>query len=159
VFYVYDRGSQILISIDGGASFKPSIMGLPKLEGWQQAQLVATPGRVRDLWLAGPSGLFHSDGPDAKMVQVKGVDAAWLVCLGKAAPDTAYPAVYLWGKIRGVEGVFRSDDAGGKWTRINDDRHRYGSLGAMAADPLEYGTVYLAPGGRGVIMGRFAKGS
>ena len=39
-------------------------------------------------------------------------------------------------------------DAGASWQRINDDRHRYGRLNALAADPLEFGVVYLAPEGR-----------
>jgi hypothetical protein len=61
---------------------------------------------------------------------------------------------YLWGKVKGEEGIFRSDDLGQSFVRINDDAHRYGGLSAMAADPLEYGTVYIAPHGRGVIVGK-----
>ncbi|MBW8840913.1 MAG: hypothetical protein JF608_03710 [Sphingomonadales bacterium] len=156
VFYTYDRVASILISVDGGTAFKPVISGLPKLEGWQGAQLVATPGKMRDLWLAGPWGLFHSAGPDTNMAQIKGVTEAWLVCLGKSAADGGYPAVYLWGKVRGIEGVWRSDDIGGTWARINDDAHRFGALRTIAADPLEYGTVYLGTSGRGVIVGKVA---
>jgi photosystem II stability/assembly factor-like uncharacterized protein len=156
VFYVYDRIASILISVDGGATFKPVIAGLPKLEGWQSAQLIATPGKARDLWLAGPWGLLHSGGPDAKMASVKSVTEAWLVCLGKSAAEGGYPAVFLWGKVKGAEGIWRSDDTGSSWVRINDDEHRFGALRAMAADPLEYGTIYLGPSGRGVIVGKIA---
>jgi photosystem II stability/assembly factor-like uncharacterized protein len=156
VFYTYDRAASILISVDGGATFKPVISGLPKLEGWQGAKLVATPGKMRDLWLAGPWGLFHSTGPDSNMAQIKGVTEAWLVCLGKSATDGDYPAVYLWGKVKGVEGLWRSDDTGGTWARINDDAHRYGALRTITADQLEYGTVYLGTSGRGVIVGKIA---
>lgn len=156
VFYTYDRGAGVLISIDGGATFKPVISGLPKLEGWQGAKLVATPGKMRDLWLAGPWGLFHSAGPDTNMTQIKGVTEAWLVCLGKSATDGGYPAVYLWGKVKCVEGLWRSDDIGGTWTRINDDAHRYGALRTITADQFEYGTVYLGTSGRGVIVGKIA---
>ena len=53
-----------------------------------------------------------------------------------------------------VEGLFRSDDAGASFARIDDDSHRYGLLLSLTADPLQYGTVYVAPHGRGVIVGK-----
>lgn len=153
VFYVHDRtGQQVLISTDSGASFRPVAKGLPKVEGWQSAHMVATPGRVRDLWLALPDGLYHSPEEKTAFKPVTGVDEAWLVSLGKAAKD--YPAIYLYGRVKGQEGLWRSDDGGIHWVRINDDAHRYGRILVMAADPLEYGTVYIGPPGRGVIVGR-----
>lgn len=158
VFYLYDRKASILISVDGGASFQTVANGVPKTEGWQGAQLAAAPGRPRDLWLAGPWGLLHGDGPDKPIKQIKDVNEGWLVSLGKGAPGAAYPlAVYLYGKVKGVEGIWRSDDAGANWVRINLDTQRYGALRAMAADSLEYGTVYIGPHGRGIVMGKFAR--
>lgn len=158
-FYVHDRANgRILVSIDGGASFAPGITGLPKLATWQSAQLVCAPGRARDLWLALPEGLMHFPGLDARARTLPGVVEPWRVALGKAAEGAAEHAVYVWGRVLvhgdPVEGLFRSVDAGSTWQRINDDRHRYGRLNAMAADPLEFGVVYLAPEGRGVVMGK-----
>ncbi len=160
VFYVHDRANgRILVSTDGGASFQPGVTGLPKLENWRTAQLVCAPGQPRDLWLALPDGLLHLPGVDSRPQGVRGVVEPWRVALGKAAEGAAYHAIYVWGRVRvdgndGTEGLFRSIDAGASWQRINDDRHRYGRLNALAADPLEFGVVYLAPEGRGVIMGR-----
>jgi hypothetical protein len=73
------------------------------------------------------------------------------VSFGKAAPGQSHPAVFLHGIMDGTEGVFRSDDAGATWVRINDDSHRYGYLTAMAGDPRTYGLVYLGTGGRGIL--------
>lgn len=159
VFYVYDRTSgQILISVDGGASFKPSIVGLPVLNPWQSAQLVSAPGRLRDLWLAVPDGLVYLAGPDKRGRTIKGVAEPWLIALGKAAPGAGYHSVYVWGKVivNGTltEGLFRSDDVGANFKRINDDRHRFGRLQSLAADPLEHGVIYLAAQGRGIVVGR-----
>jgi hypothetical protein len=157
VFYVYDKStSTILASIDGGASFSTAVMGLPQIAGWQYAQLAVVPGRVRDLWLAGPFGLLHSAGPGKPMTNLKGVDEAWLVGFGKAAPNQSYPAVFLWGKVKGKEGFWRSDDQAATWVRINDDRHQFGSLRGLSGDPEEFGTVYIAPHGRGVLVGKIA---
>ncbi|MER7476382.1 hypothetical protein ABTX60_01805 [Streptomyces sp. NPDC126510] len=48
----------------------------------------------------------------------------------------------------------RSDDAAKTWTRINDDRHRWGWTGAaITGDPRVYGRVYIATNGRGVQYG------
>lgn len=159
VFYVHDRASgRVLVSVDGGASFQPGVTGLPKLETWQTAQLICAPGRARDLWLALPDGLVHVPGIDARAKTMPGVVEPWRVAVGKAAEGASYHAVYVWGRVLvngdPVEGLFRSIDGGASWQRINDDRHRYGRLNAMAADPLEFGVVYVAPEGRGVIIGK-----
>jgi hypothetical protein len=84
-----------------------------------------------------------------------------MMALGRGKPGAAYRhSLYLWGQVRPgregapVEGVFRSDDGGASFQRINDDAHRYGRLLSMAADPRHHGIVYLAPHGRGVVMGR-----
>nr|BFE72596.1 hypothetical protein GCM10020092_058970 [Actinoplanes digitatis] len=74
------------------------------------------------------------------------------VAFGKAAPGAAYPAVFLVGTAGGVAGVFRSDDGGASWVRINDDAHQYGNAGdALAGDPRVYGRVYLGTNGRGIL--------
>jgi len=48
----------------------------------------------------------------------------------------------------GVWGVFRSDNAGGSWRRINDDRHQFGGIRPIAADQNIAGRLYIG-GGRG----------
>ena len=164
VFYVLDRDAgQVLVSVDGGLSFKPGVTGLGKVAGWQSAQLVCAPGAVRDLWVALPNALLHLSGVDKPAVTIRNVLEPWLVTLGKAAPSADYPSVYVWGKLavadKEVEGLFRSDDMGRSFQRIDDDRHRFGRLLSITADPLEYGTVYLAPHGRGVVVGRPRQGA
>lgn len=159
VFYVHDRATgRILVSVDGGASFQPAITGIPVPESWQHSQLICAPGAARDLWLALGDLLLHFPGADQPTQTIKGVAEPWMIALGKAAPNASYHSLYLWGKVRQgdavVEGLFRSTDTGASFTRINDDQHRYGYLLSMTADPLEYGTVYLAAHGRGVLVGK-----
>jgi hypothetical protein len=159
VFYVLDReAGQILVSVDGGLSFRPGITGLTKLASWQSSQLVCAPGNVRDLWVALHDVLLHLPGVDKPAITIRNVLEPWKIALGKGAPGAEYHSVYVWGKLNvdgsPVEGLFRSDDAGQSFKRIDDDKHRYGLLLSMTADPLEHGTVYLAPHGRGVVVGR-----
>lgn len=155
VFYVHDRaGGQILISVDGGKSFKPVMKGIPPVPSYQGSQLLAVPGRMRDLWLASPSGLYHSADPRKPLEALKTVDEAWNVGVGKSAPGKTYPAVYLSGKVKGQGGIWRSDDEGLTWERINDDVHRFGDGGTLTGDPTEYGTVYVARAAGGIIVGK-----
>ena len=159
VFYVHDRANgQVLISVDAGVSFAPCITGIPPIAADQAAQLICATGAIRDLWLALPSGLLHFPGVDQPMKTLKAVIEPWLVALGKGAPGAGVDSLYVWGKVRiGAtvsEGLFRSDDGGASFARINDDGHRYGYLLSMAGDPLEYGTVYVAAHGRGVLVGK-----
>jgi hypothetical protein len=80
------------------------------------------------------------------------VDQADNIGFGKAAPGQSYMALYAVAQIGGVRGVFRSDDAGASWVRINDDQHQYGNIGgAITGDPRIYGRVYLGTNGRGVL--------
>jgi hypothetical protein len=160
VFHVLDRErGQVLTSSDGGRRFAVALTGLPRLAEPQWAQLVSAPGTARELWLVLHDRLLHVPGAGQAPRRIEAVDEAWMMALGRGATSGAYRhSLYLWGRVRQgkaapVEGLFRSDDGGASFVRINDDAHRYGLLLSMAADPREHGTVYLAPHGRGVVVG------
>jgi hypothetical protein len=80
------------------------------------------------------------------------VQGASAVALGKPAPGSSYSAaVYVVGTINGVWGVWRSDDAGASWTRINDDATRFAGIGVIAADQNVFGRLYVSGNGRGIL--------
>jgi photosystem II stability/assembly factor-like uncharacterized protein len=137
-------------SDDGGATFRAMESELP---GGAQG-IKAVPGHSGHLWLAaGNDGLWRSADGGAKFHQASSIGAAYQVGFGKPAAGKRYPAVFLWGRIDGVEGIYRSDDAGKAWSRINDDRHRFGAINDLTGDPRAFGRVYLGTSGRGVIVG------
>jgi len=157
IFYVFDLVGNIHISIDGGATFNPIVAGLKKVETWERAKLSVVPGRVRDLWLVAPYGLLHSPDNQTPMTNFPHVNAAWAIGFGAPRVPGAYPAVYLWGRVDKQEGLWRSDDEGLSWIRINDDAHRFGGIDNIAGDWHEPGVVYIAPGARGLLVGRPSK--
>jgi hypothetical protein len=93
-----------------------------------------------------------TDGGDS-FKAVDGVDDAGLVGFGKAAPGQAHPAVFVWGKVGGVEGLFRSDDVGKTWIKLHDNRWGFAELRALSGDPNRFGRVYLGVHGRGILYG------
>ncbi|MET0238093.1 MAG: xyloglucanase [Kibdelosporangium sp.] len=148
-FYGF-AGGRFYVSADGGASFTASAAtGLPA-----SANFKAVAGREGDIWLAGGAGLWHSTDSGATFTRLANVQESDNVGFGKAAPGKNYPAVYTIARIGNGRGVFRSDDAGATWLRINDDKHQYGNIGdAITGDPRVYGRVYLGTNGRGVVVG------
>jgi photosystem II stability/assembly factor-like uncharacterized protein len=143
-------GGRFYLSTDGGATFAATAAtGLPA----GTPKFKAVPGREGDVWLAGGSnGLLHSTDSGATFTKVPSVGSAANIGFGKAAPGQSYQALYLIGTVDGVDGVFRSDNAGASWVRVNDDQHRYGNAGeAITGDPRVYGRVYLGTNGRGVL--------
>jgi photosystem II stability/assembly factor-like uncharacterized protein len=160
LFYACDAPSgRVLVSTNGAVSFAPTAAVLPAAEnpgGWggPGTVLSATLGLEGDLWLAfRPNGLYHSANAGATFTKLDNVQEAYSLGFGKAAPGKKFPALFLAGKMNNLQALFRSDDAGASWVRINDDQHQYGSIGSVTGDPRIYGRVYFATGGRGVIYG------
>jgi len=149
-FYGF-AGGKFYVSVDGGATFTASAAsGLPT-----SGHFKTVAGHDGDVWLAGGLGLWHSTNSGTSFTKLANVQEADNVGFGKAAPGKTYPALYVIARIGDVRGVFRSDDTGTTWTRINDDKHQYGNIGeALTGDPRVYGRVYLGTNGRGVVVGQ-----
>jgi len=144
-------------SVDRGATFAAAtVTGLPASGS---VRFRAVPGYEGHVWLAGGSaenayGLWFSRDSGASFLQLANVEQADTIGFGKAAPHRRYPALYTSARIDGERGIFRSDDLGRHWVRINDDRHQYAWTGqVITGDPRVYGRVYLGTNGRGVIYG------
>jgi hypothetical protein len=163
-FYAMDLfEGKLFISSDGGANFKASPLNLPdslpkrnKNRGDNrggQDRIYATPGYNGDLWIAAYDGLYHSKDIGKAFIKINGVQEMHGFGFGKAAPNYEYPTLYMIGVVKGVRGIFRSDNAGMDWVKINDDQHQWGLLLHITGDPKLYGRVYIGTHGRGVIYG------
>ena len=156
-FYVYDPASRrVLRSTDGGASFAPVSPQLPTGTN----NLRAVPGFAGELWVSSDgNGLRRLTAGGATVAQLTLVQAAYGFGFGKAAPDATYPAAFIWGTVGGVTGLFRSDNAGAGWTRINDNAHQFGATTLITGDPRVYGRVYVGSSGRGILVGEIDSGA
>lgn len=141
-------------STDGGASYstrQAESIGLPD----------STPGAlpVVDFSKAGHiylplsgRGIYHSTDFGNSWTKVSGADAA-LFTVGAAKPGSSFPALFVYGTVPGASasGLYRSDNNGASWTRVDDEQHQYGGLDLIQGDARVYGRVYLGTSGRGVV--------
>ena len=149
---------KIFRSTDGGATFTTNdVTGLPVTTGGGM-RLLAVPAREGDLWLYGRGLLFHSTDGGASFQPLANPPDISALGFGKAARRKGYPALYIAGSVHGRQGLFRSDDAGTTWVRINDDQHQWGNrFRCIAGDPRIYGRVYVGTDGRGLLYGDIAR--
>jgi xyloglucan-specific exo-beta-1,4-glucanase len=157
-FYAFVSG-KFYTSLDGGVTFTASAAtGLPTVG--DSVRFRAVPGHEGDVWLAGGSttsgvyGLWHSTNNGTTFTKLANVDQADTVGFGMPAPGQTYVAIFTSAQVAGVRGIFRSDDQGVTWIRINDDQHQWALTGAaITGDPRIYGRVYISTNGRGIIYG------
>ncbi|MDP1026720.1 sialidase family protein [Sphingomonas sp. KR1UV-12] len=156
-FYAVDvAGGRLLASTDGARHFTPvASTGLPAdLSGASprnreaQSALVATPGVAGELWLRIGPALYRSTDFGHRFARVDGGLAVELLGLGKGG------TIFAVGTLGQVYGIWRSDDLGRHWARIDDDAHRWGRrYRVIAGDPRITGRVYLGTDGRGLFYG------
>jgi photosystem II stability/assembly factor-like uncharacterized protein len=158
-FYALDSHTgEFYVSTNGAAAFTVAQTNFPVAEsagsGFDAGIVCAAPDREGDVWIGfRKDGLYHSTNAGATFKPLNGVEEVYSLGFGRAAMGKNYPALYLAGKVNEIQALFRSDDAGATWTRINDDQHQFGWISHVTGDPRIYGRVYFATGGRGIIYG------
>jgi xyloglucan-specific exo-beta-1,4-glucanase len=161
-FYAFMQGV-MYYSANGGSSFTASATtGIPT----DNVKVKAVFGREGEVWAAGGAaylnayGLWRSSDSGVTYTKITNVEGAENVTFGKPAVVANYPVIFISGTVGGVRGVFKSEDIGATWIRINDDAHQFGTFGqpALCGDPRTYGRVYVATNGRGIFIGDLAGG-
>jgi len=175
-FYAFDsKAGALFASTDGGVTFVGSATRVPGTHGYLRSAIRAVPGREGHVFVSTQnwqqlSGLHRSIDSGLTFAAVSGYDngsrpltanhavrALRAFGFGLPLKAGAYPALYAAGKINAdaageIDGIFRSDDAGASWVRINDDAHRFG-VDVIVGDGRTPGRVYLGTDGRGIICG------
>ncbi len=171
--YAFDHGghwwgssSKFFYSTDGGKTFTESTD--PNLDlkptDYGNTSIAVNPNAEGDIWLADGHNIFHSLDSGVTWTKLNvtasvygsnswpDIYGASSIAVGKAANGSSYSAaVYVVGVINNQWGLYRSDDMGANWTRINDDDHQFAGITHLAADNKVYGRVYFAGNGRGIL--------
>jgi hypothetical protein len=165
-FYGLDFAAhRMYLSTDGGATFTNSyeVTGLPVSGGSGGrggrggSRLVAVGGKEGDLWVVGQT-LCHSSDGGRNFREIPNHPPIGQLSFGKAAPGKDYPAIFVTAAGGdAAAGLYRSDDEGATWVRINDAKHQWGNrFECIAGDPRIYGRVYVGTNGRGILYGDIA---
>jgi len=154
ILYFYDSGSGNLYKM--GTGMPPSMIVAGSIGKGASSYIAVNPYAEGDLWIPMKSGglLNYNVLSDTKNINANITCSA--VALGKAATGKDYPTIFIWGKVNGVDGLFRSIDKGVTWIRVNDDSHYYGGLGngnMICGDWNHFGRVYMSTAGRGIAYG------
>lgn len=163
VFYALDFATGKLYKSDNAAARFHALNseGLPKgiaadQPHWREHAwpLLATPNREGDLWLVSSRGLFHSHNGGKTFTPTDSSIKVLQLSFGKAPPGSDYPSLFAIGETSAGKAIYRSDDQGEHWLRLNDDNHRYGQrFRTLVGDPKHFGRVYVGTDGRGIIYG------
>ena len=157
----FDTGA-IWTSRDGGISFsRTGGRGLPgglardrptwREDAWP---LKAAPDRAGSLWLVGRAGLFRSVDGGQSFDPVRSDLRVEMLDFGRPARDGGDPALFAVGTREDLRAIWRSDDSGRSWMRVNDAAHEYGRrFRCIAGDPRVSGRVYVGTDGRGILYG------
>lgn len=151
VYYGYSA-STLYLGSAGGATWTTAQSNLPT-----GGHLTVLPDAQGDVWLAaGTSGLWHNTGSATAPVLTALTSVTTAYSLGFGAPQagSSAPALYLYGVVGTVTGLFRSLDSGSTWVQINDAAHQFGGgISDVTGDMRTFGTVYVSTNGRGIIWG------
>ena len=150
VFYIYAQGE--FFRSDNGAEIWQHVGNLVKGEN-QRPIVKAAPGMQKEVWVSlNDDGLWKSSDGGDNFIKLPAVRQALLFDFGQNPPSKNHPAVFVFGKINNKTGVFRSDDMGKSWFRI--DTFPNPSIGAqpgtMAGDRQVFGRVYIGTNGTGI---------
>lgn len=166
-FYALDfEHGRVQASTDGGESFTAlSTTGLPTgiqidRPGWREHPwpLIATPGRIGELWFVSRQGLYRSDDGGRSFRRIGSDVSVLALSFGKAPPGRRHPALFAIGKKGDLLAIWRSDDEGKSWLQINDAAHEWGRrFHAISGDPRVFGRVYVGTDGRGILYGELRR--
>jgi hypothetical protein len=168
-FYLYYPGNGVYITSNGGAAWTQQKSGYIESNGSQagfNSTIMSVPGNAGNLfYTAGnqtgttPSGgstvpFYRSINSGVTWTAVANVTGVTCFNFGAVAPTKTYPSIYISGFVSGVYGVFVSIDNAVTWTNLGNPNSALQSLDlivCIAADPNNYGSVYVGLAGAGYV--------
>ena len=174
LMYGFGRDSQFFISKDGGLTFTryPVPSDFPKVDFGMidcsnKVEIRCESGREGVLYLAlNTHGLYKmvydrsSDSLYLKKLSEEG-DSVFCFGLGLLQEGGEYlcndKAFYIYGRINGNYGFYRSLDQGLSWQRISTDDQMFGDIHSIDGDCRTFGRFYIATGSLGALYGELIK--
>jgi len=155
-FYLLERASgNFYRSTDGGATWSTASTLPASTANLAFFSVKAAPGMAGEVWAGlSANGLWRSSNSGTTWAQIPNVQEAKLFAFGKNKLGSPNPTVFVYGKVDNTEGIFRSDDLGATWVRIDMPDVAVGDeANTMEGDRQVWGRVYIGTNGTGVYYG------
>lgn len=155
-FYIYDAmAGSTYFSADAGNTFVESKTGLPARAEYElgPTTVEAVPGMEGHAWASTGAELYRTTDSGQTWQTLEAITGSAGVGFGKGKEGASYPAVFLIAKVSDVYGLYRSDDEGKSWIRINTATQQYGGANRIIGDPRKFGRAYIGTHGRGILVG------
>jgi photosystem II stability/assembly factor-like uncharacterized protein len=168
-FYMYNDGSGsavtegIYTSTDGGATWIHT--SSPRFGAAFNVQMRSVPGQAGHLFFTAgvqspphPASqrFYRSMDGGTTWSAVADVKEVFAFGFGKAALTGSYPAIFIFGWVKNIMGIWRSDDNALTWTQVSDGfpLGNFNQIKTIEGDSNRYGTVYVGFGGSGFVYGQ-----
>jgi photosystem II stability/assembly factor-like uncharacterized protein len=156
VFYYFNDGT-FYRSTDAGKNFFPTEASFPTVDHNRiVSNVVAVSGMEEEVWVSlDTDGLYRSSDSGSSFFKVKNVEKVLLFDFGRPLEGMTNPVLYLYGNVKGENGVFRSLDFGKKWQSITPENEVGIGCAPMVMEASEQhaGLVFIGTGGRGIFYG------
>lgn len=143
------------VSTDGGFHFESTGQMVA-----DSAVPVSVFGKEGHVWLSSSTLIMYTEDGGKSFEAIKTLPTVDSIGFGKAKDSQSHPVIFAEGDdgTNGY-GIYKSEDKGKSWERINSDQHQFGNLNPkyITGDSNVYGRVYFCTDGRGIIMGEIAK--
>lgn len=153
-FYMLLTDGSFYATTDSGATWKRTYT-FNNLTRWPQTTK-SVPNMEGHVWVNGRSdGIYTTSDGGYTWSKLPDVDYCYCFGFGKNKDGEKIPSAYIYGKINGHEGIYRSDDYCKTWTEIGNPAQLPGYLCDIEGDANVYGRVYI--GAKSLLCGQFAE--
>ncbi len=153
-FYVF-QGGFMYMSTDGGNTWnKRNTTAIPTASSW--TTVASRPGVDGEVWVSlDGNGLYKLASGASTFTHITTMSTAKTFSFGAPPSGSSTTTVYAYGVLSGGSGndLYRSTNDGGAWDQVSNGQHFSAGVKAIAGDRATFGQVYIATGGRGVMVG------
>lgn len=153
-FYAFQGGFMYMTTDGGNTWAKRNTTAIPTAASWTNVS--SRPGVDGEVWVSlDGNGLYKLASGASAFTHITTMSTARCFTFGAPPSGSSTTAVYAYGVLSGGSGndLYRSTNDGSSWDQVSNGQHFSAGVKVLAGDRTTFGQVYVATGGRGVMVG------